>query len=174
MKNDLHSGQQSGFTLIELVVVIVILGILAVVAAPKFLNLQGDSKASTLAGLKGAILGADNIFYGHAAAQGKEKSTDYVVSQGEKTIALYYGIVHDWGTVEEVITNQLNALSITEQTWGPASTPTGGYAITFLDNITGTGDNAKTIRNCYLDYSVEMNSMEKTATKSLNLVSDGC
>ncbi len=34
-------SKQKGFTLIELVVVIVILGILAVTAAPKFMNLQG-------------------------------------------------------------------------------------------------------------------------------------
>ncbi|MGL4204867.1 MAG: type IV pilin protein, partial [Aeromonadaceae bacterium] len=33
--------RSAGFTLIELVIVIVILGILAVTAAPKFLNLQG-------------------------------------------------------------------------------------------------------------------------------------
>ena len=38
--------KQGGFTLIELVVVIVILGILAVTAAPKFLNLQDDAKNS--------------------------------------------------------------------------------------------------------------------------------
>ena len=36
--------RNAGFTLIELVIVIVILGILAVTAAPKFLNLQGDAR----------------------------------------------------------------------------------------------------------------------------------
>ena len=47
--------RQGGFTLIELVVVIVILGILAVTAAPRFLNLQDDARDSALEGLKGAI-----------------------------------------------------------------------------------------------------------------------
>ncbi len=47
--------RQQGFTLIELVVVIVILGILAVTAAPKFMNLQGDARNASLQGLKGAI-----------------------------------------------------------------------------------------------------------------------
>ena len=48
--------KQGGFTLIELVVVIVILGILAVTAAPRFLNLQDDAKErQTLEGLAGAI-----------------------------------------------------------------------------------------------------------------------
>ena len=40
--------KQEGFTLIELIVVIVILGILAVTAAPKFIDLQGDARASAL------------------------------------------------------------------------------------------------------------------------------
>ncbi|MGL4893853.1 MAG: type II secretion system protein, partial [Shewanella sp.] len=43
--------KQQGFTLIELVVVIIILGILAVTAAPKFINLQGDARVSALNGL---------------------------------------------------------------------------------------------------------------------------
>ena len=64
--------RQGGFTLIELVVVIVILGILAVTAAPKFLNLQSDARASSLQGLKGAMGGAAGIVYGKAAIDGNE------------------------------------------------------------------------------------------------------
>ena len=64
--------RQGGFTLIELVVVIVILGILAVTAAPKFLNLQGDARKSSLQGLKGAMSGASGIVYGKSAINGVE------------------------------------------------------------------------------------------------------
>ncbi|GIU43642.1 prepilin-type N-terminal cleavage/methylation domain-containing protein [Shewanella algidipiscicola] len=64
--------KQQGFTLIELVVVIIILGILAVTAAPKFINLQSDARASTLEGVKGALQGANALVYSKAAIQGKE------------------------------------------------------------------------------------------------------
>ncbi len=46
---------RKGFTLIELVIVIVILGILAAVAAPKFMNLQREAKVSVIHGLEGAV-----------------------------------------------------------------------------------------------------------------------
>ncbi|NOH83632.1 type II secretion system protein [Vibrio sp. 03-59-1] len=64
--------KQGGFTLIELVVVIVILGILAVTAAPRFLNLQDDARDATLDGLRGAVSGAMGISYGKAAIKGIE------------------------------------------------------------------------------------------------------
>ncbi len=64
--------RQQGFTLIELVVVIIILGILAVTAAPKFINLQSDARASALQGLKGAIQGANSLVYSKAALLGIE------------------------------------------------------------------------------------------------------
>ncbi|KJG01151.1 type II secretion system protein [Photobacterium angustum] len=64
--------KQQGFTLIELVVVIVILGILAVVAAPKFMNLQNDARNASLHGLKGAIEEAAGVVYGKAAIQGRD------------------------------------------------------------------------------------------------------
>jgi len=76
--------KQGGFTLIELVVVIVILGILAVTAAPRFLNLQDDARNATLEGLAGAIQGASSMIYGKAAIEGIE-STNGPVSTGTGT-----------------------------------------------------------------------------------------
>ena len=65
--------KQNGFTLIELVVVIIILGILAVTAAPKFINLQSDARASALQGVRAAIQGANSLVYSKAAISGQER-----------------------------------------------------------------------------------------------------
>ncbi|MEC6908536.1 type II secretion system protein [Photobacterium piscicola] len=82
--------KQQGFTLIELVVVIVILGILAVTAAPKFMNLQGDARHASLDGLRGAINGAAGIVYGKAAIAGIESSHG-PVSAGSATVQTING-----------------------------------------------------------------------------------
>lgn len=47
--------RQKGFTLIELIIVIVILGILAVTAAPRFIDVSSDAKAAVLVNMKGAM-----------------------------------------------------------------------------------------------------------------------
>ncbi len=65
--------KSKGFTLVELVIVIVILGILAITAAPKFLNLSSDAKISTVNGVKGALQSANAIIYSKAVLAGEHK-----------------------------------------------------------------------------------------------------
>ncbi|MEH6714093.1 MAG: prepilin-type N-terminal cleavage/methylation domain-containing protein, partial [Paraglaciecola polaris] len=71
-----HSKQQSGFTLIELIIVIVILGILAVTAAPKFLDIQGDARASVVRGMEGAMQSASDIIHAKSLLEGNNASNN--------------------------------------------------------------------------------------------------
>jgi MSHA pilin protein MshA len=64
--------KQQGFTLIELVVVIVILGILAVTAAPKFINLQADARTGTLQAIKASMQTASTIIHSKSLIAGNE------------------------------------------------------------------------------------------------------
>lgn len=54
-KKIIKLNKSKGFTLVELIVVIVILGILAVAAAPKFLDVSSDARVASLQSLEGTV-----------------------------------------------------------------------------------------------------------------------
>tara|TARA_Y100001956_G_scaffold65059_1_gene65877 strand:- start:6341 stop:6793 length:453 start_codon:yes stop_codon:yes gene_type:complete len=147
--------RQGGFTLIELVVVIVILGILAVTAAPRFLNLQDDARNASLQGLKGAIDGAAGIVYGKAAIEGVEAS-------GASNVD---GITTAFGYPTADVAGIGAAVVGLTDDWSTAASGSS-LVITF--------DDAANATTCYVQYNPATGTAVSEAASSVVVTGTGC
>ena len=142
--------KQAGFTVIELIMVIVILGVLSAFALPRFADLGGDARASSMNGLAGAVRSAANIAHAKWLADAENAGT--VDLDGAPGIVMTDGYPSAAGIV--------TAAQISATDYDFTAPAAGDASVTF--NIDGATDDA----TCFVTYTV--------ANGAVTSDTDGC
>ncbi|XOV79576.1 MAG: prepilin-type N-terminal cleavage/methylation domain-containing protein [Aestuariibacter sp.] len=172
-------NNNKGFTLIELIIVIIILGILAVTAAPKFMDVSSDAQRATMQGMEGALKAAAQLIRAKAKIAGID-GQEYT-STNTPTITVEGNVIEvDLGFPAPTSPNVLDILDVDSGDWvtfddnaaDDAATearvwPSGKEGDASDGDLTGT-----TAQDCYVSYSYD--SSVSNARPVITVVSSEC
>lgn len=140
-------NRQSGFTLIELVLVIIIIGILAATALPRFVKLDSNARVAAVEGLAGSLRSAAALAHATQLAQGLASNAS--ISMDGVTVTMSNAYPDAAGIVNAV-------------------TDTTGFTVAGTGPVTFTPTSASA--NCLATYNLATASVGATAT----FTSSGC
>ena len=162
---------QRGFTLIELVVVLVVLAILAATALPKFISLQGDARAATLRAAKGAMTATATMAHSkYLASDGKIAST--VVEDATVTFSTAAASGYPKADLGFASAAGLNSSDYTLVAAGSAATANSpATSATEVALIPGSVADKTGGLTCYVKYTEPSSA---TGTPTYVVVNSGC
>ena len=176
---------QQGFTLIELILVIVIIGVLAAAAAPKFININDDALTSTLEAVKGSMESAKTIVHGKVLIDGNVESlASTVIVDGTKTVGLINGYPNEQWTDTWVHLLDIDAImyttteDVSEHTFvvypGDAAYGALEFKVVPVSSLSlttvGVAPATATVVKCYASYRINSSATDKTVPPLIKVV----
>lgn len=177
---------QRGFTMVELVFVIVILGILAAFAIPRFVDLQGEARTSVVEGVAGAVRSANALIHSASIISENELYPDNAasgvpqVTLGDGTnIDLHYGFAAGDDTGLAAAISSTDNIVATSDNAGTGSAVLAPADTTVYFQYTTNGAVSGIIDNCYVLYEQAVGANDPAtpgtvAPPSITVVTTGC